>query len=374
MLKIKENSLPIPAVHIERLKATQQNPRYHAEGNVYNHTLLVLEQFEKFKYELDLSAEEQEVLYWAAILHDIGKPVVTQWVKNRWSARGHEKAGVPIARNFLHQRPEISASQRQRILDLVRWHNLPLWWLLDQQPESAFKRLATRVDLKLLGYFSRFDMLGRICEDKLNILALIDNLNQHTIPKIIYELERFPALQEAYQKASLQKKNALWSALRQEDMNLLSKLLDREPLHPQRPTFHCVMAIGVGDAEQTAYLRAQYPAHVYYRLDAFFSGEEEAQERKNKIREVKRFLSVYMHGRKPVVLDGTNLEETLRIELADHIRQSGGELHYLFFDRSLDGLLAETEDNNEKVRIEQAYQKLEMPHPWEAHKIEIIEI
>lgn len=340
---------------------------------MYNHTLLVLEQFEKYKHSFDLSAADQEVLYWASILHDIGKPSVTRWVQNRWRAGGHEKAGVPIARNLLHRQKEISTEQRQRILDLVRWHNLPLWWVLENQPETVYKRLATQTDLRLLGIFAYFDMKGRICDDKDTILHLIETLNSHTIPKITYELDHFDQLQETYVGADLRKKNALWHALKQEDMSLLSKLLLRAtPNPPTSMVPPSVMALGVGDSEQTDYLQNRYPDHVYYRLEDFFVAEEEEQIRKNKIREVKRFLSVYINGRKPVLLDGVNLEEGLRTELADFIRQTGAELHYLFFDRSLDMLLTENEDPAEQARIQLAYKALEMPHPWEAHQTEVV--
>jgi putative nucleotidyltransferase with HDIG domain len=372
MLRIREKSLPIPAHYIEQLKATEQNPRYHAEGNVYNHTLLVLQQFEKYKLQFDLSSEDQEVLYWATILHDIGKPSVTRWVNNRWSARGHEKAGVPIARDILLQRPEISTSQRQRILSLVRWHNLPLWWMLENKPIEAYKRLSTRTDLRLLGIFTYFDIQGRICDQKEHILNMIQRLNEVHIPQIGFEMDTYANLQFFYQKANHLHKNALWNALRQDDLGLLQKLLQVDRPASKRPKFQCAMSIGTGDVAQTSYLKSYYPGHVYYRLDDFFANGEDTQVRKNKMREVKRFLSVYMRGRKPVLLDGTNLDEELRGEIASFIRHSGGELTYLFFDRALNGLLDAATDETEKERIQLAYQELEMPHPWEAHKLEVV--
>ena len=76
MLLTKELTLPLSDAHIKQLKATEQNPKYHAEGNVYNHTLLVLEQFYQYAESYPLSEEEKIILYWAAVLHDIGKTKV----------------------------------------------------------------------------------------------------------------------------------------------------------------------------------------------------------------------------------------------------------------------------------------------------------
>ena len=126
IVETESTALPIPSVYLELMRNTQQNPRYHAEGNVLNHTLLVLGEFYDLVASVPLSESDREVLYWAALLHDIGKPAVTYWDGKTWRAAGHEKAGVPLARNILMQQESISARQRNRILDLVRWHHLPL--------------------------------------------------------------------------------------------------------------------------------------------------------------------------------------------------------------------------------------------------------
>lgn len=185
MVPIVEKKLPIPGELIARMKETQQNPRYHAEGNVYNHTLLVLEKFYAHAYEFELSEEEKEILYWACVLHDIGKPEVTHLKNGRWVATGHEEAGVPIAREILLQHPEISDDQRKRILDLVRWHFVPLRWGLRRLDLDDYRQMAQKTDLRLLGIFAYFDIQGRLCERKPMVLAIIRHYNEHIVPSIL---------------------------------------------------------------------------------------------------------------------------------------------------------------------------------------------
>ncbi|MEL7530132.1 MAG: HD domain-containing protein [Bacteroidota bacterium] len=372
MLRIRENRLPLPDTLIESLIATEQNPRYHAEGNVYNHTLLVLEQYQQHQSRFNLTQEESDILYWVAILHDIGKPSVTQWQNGRWTARGHEKAGVPIAREILLQQPEVSPAQRRQILDLIRWHNAPLRWIVNHKPIGEYRKMATRVNLRLLGIFAYFDIMGRICEHKTDILDGIDALLEIHIPQIEQELGNFAELQEKYRKASLQKKNAIWSALKQEDSRLLGKLLDSPALAAKPSFFQCLMALGAGGCTQSEYLKSNYPSHLYYNLNELFKEADTEQERRNKLREVKRFLSVYMRGRKAVLLDTQFIADNTRLEIAEFVRQNGGKMQYLFFERSLEALKKASDTESEAEEISTAYQHLEMPHPWEAHSIEIV--
>ncbi|MFK7925336.1 MAG: HD domain-containing protein, partial [Bacteroidia bacterium] len=221
MLRIRENHLPLSDTLIESLIATEQNPRYHAEGNVYNHTLLVLEQYKQHRERFNLTQEESDILYWVCILHDIGKPKVTQWTNGRWSAKGHEKAGVPMAREILLKQPEVTAAQRHQILDLIRWHNAPLRWIVNNKPIDVYRKMATRVNLRLLGIFAYFDILGRICEQKTEILDGVEAFLEIYIPQIEQELGTYEQLQSQYKQAGLQKKNAIWSALKQSDSRLL---------------------------------------------------------------------------------------------------------------------------------------------------------
>ncbi|MEM6347626.1 MAG: HD domain-containing protein [Bacteroidota bacterium] len=372
MLRIRENRLPLPDTLIESLIATEQNPRYHAEGNVYNHTLLVLDQYQQHQARFNLTQAESEILYWVTVLHDIGKPSVTKWKNGRWTARGHEKAGVPIAREILLKQAQVSPAQRKQILDLIRWHNAPLRWIVNNKPIGEYRKMATRVNLRLLGIFAYFDVRGRICEHKTEILDGIEALLEEHTPQIEEDLGTYTELQEKYHKAGLQKKNAIWSALKQDDSRLLVKLLDSPALPAKASFFQCVMALGAGGAAQSEYLKNNYPAHLYYNLNDLFKEGDTKQERSNKLREVKRFLSVYMRGRKAVVLDTQFIADQTRIAIAEYVRQNGGKMQYLFFERSLEALKKESKCEVETAKISTAYQHLEMPHPWEAHSIEIV--
>jgi len=79
------------------MEKTEQNPDYHPEGNVFAHTLLVVDEAAKRRNE----SRNPRVFMWAALLHDVGKPETTKWRKGKLTAYDHDIAGAVTARRFL---------------------------------------------------------------------------------------------------------------------------------------------------------------------------------------------------------------------------------------------------------------------------------
>ncbi|MEM7656115.1 MAG: HD domain-containing protein [Bacteroidota bacterium] len=369
MLFTKERQLPIPVGLIDQMKKTEQNPRYHAEGNVYNHTLLVLEQFEKYRQEQTLTPEEEEVLYWTCVLHDIGKPKVTHWVNGRWKATGHEKAGVPIARDILLQQSNISQAQRQRILSLIRWHHIPLQWGLRQKDHHAYQVLATQVDMRMLGLFSHFDMQGRICVQQDSVMDLIATFNQEIVPKIAFEIGTFEAIQTHFQKVSRDHKNALWRSIQLKRGELLEKLFQAAPRPASFSPFVVTMTLGSPDDAALASLQDQFANLPSYDLSEVSLQITNAHERSLQLRQAKHFLSVYGKGQKHLWMHAGWLAPEDRQFLAEHIRQLGGEIRYQIYEQSLAHLTASAAEEAEVSQLKDVYAAWELPHPWEGHQM-----
>lgn len=371
-------TLPIPEQYIIQMKRTQQNPRFHAEGNVYNHTMLVLEQFFKHVNEFNLSAEDQEVLYWAAILHDLGKTKVTRLVEGRWIARGHESAGVPIARNILLSKPEITPEQRHRILNIVRWHHVPMRWGLVGTKYTAYKRLSTQTDIRLLGIFALFDVMGRICVNKSHVLEVIDHFNEVIVPRIKYEFGSHNEIQNFFDEANYKKKNALWHALKADDIRLLERVMYRPPEKERTPQTNCIISIGPPKSGKTTYLRQSYPDHQYFDFDAPSGQTPQHIEQKKIDRSLSRLrksLSNPFGEERKVVIDGMNLNVAQRKYVMEYVRDCGSTVHYVFFEKSLEEIRANNQKSScpiEETRIQAAYEKLYFPHPWESHSLEVV--
>ncbi|RMG31429.1 MAG: HD domain-containing protein [Bacteroidetes bacterium] len=368
-------SLPIPELYIEQLRNTEQNPRFHAEGNVLNHTLMVLDQYYKHVDEFELTQDEREVLYWAAVLHDVGKPRVSRLVNGRWVARGHEAAGVPVARNILLGMPEISHSQRRRILNIVRWHHVPMRWGLMGTRYSAYKWLSTQTDIRLLGIFALFDVLGRICVNKSHVLEVIDHFNEVIVPRIHHEFGSHEEIQHFFDTANYNKKNALWHALKTNDFRLMEKVLYRRPEQEREPHTSCVITIGPPKSGKTRFLKEQFPEHEYIHLSEEACEPGSQSQLETQLCRLRKALAHPLGEKRKVAIDGSHLDVSWRKRVMEYARECGATIRYLFFEKSLDEIRINNQLSARPMsenQLQAAYNQLYFPHPWEAHHLQLV--
>ena len=102
---------------VVRLRGVAQSPEYHPEGDVWTHTMLMLEK---------LPAGTPSTLVWGALLHDIGKPATYQPPNpaipgDRIHFNGHVEVGVRIAEEIL-ARLRFSNDDTEQIVALVKNH------------------------------------------------------------------------------------------------------------------------------------------------------------------------------------------------------------------------------------------------------------
>lgn len=145
------------------LHGCEQEPEYHPEGDVWVHTLLVLDEAARLGRELPV--EERLVLGLAALLHDVGKPATTVRENGRVTAHGHEHAGVKPARAWF-ARHSFGEAVELAVLDCVARHMRPMQLVREMdrgqmspsQQVNALRRLIR--DLAHVGW----DVFLRLCE------------------------------------------------------------------------------------------------------------------------------------------------------------------------------------------------------------------
>jgi len=141
-----------------------QEPEWHPEGDVWVHTLLVIDQARKSID--DLPYAQQVAIMLGAVCHDFGKPATTEVIDGRLRSYNHEEAGVAPATAFLDRLNIHSLNSydvRSQVLGLVANHLKPGMWhaARDGVGDGAFRRLARKVDLELLARLAKADCLGR---------------------------------------------------------------------------------------------------------------------------------------------------------------------------------------------------------------------
>jgi len=97
---------------VDRMKGVQQPPEFHPEGDVWVHTLLLLE---KLPHPCSLT------LAWGALLHDVGKPPTFRVAPYRIRFDGHVEVGVRMAEEIC-RRLHFANDDTEQIMELVANH------------------------------------------------------------------------------------------------------------------------------------------------------------------------------------------------------------------------------------------------------------
>lgn len=163
---------------LNKMKGVEQDPEWHAEGDVYIHTQMVTECAISSDEYRSLDEQDKHILFAAAIMHDIEKPNTTRREtvdgKERVTSPNHAKYGEGKVRTLLYRDITTPFSVREEISKLVRYHGLPLWAIGKRDPQKAIIAVSHFLDTRLLYLLAKADVDGRYCEDKDDILLAIE--------------------------------------------------------------------------------------------------------------------------------------------------------------------------------------------------------
>ena len=145
---------------VKALMDCEQSPLHHPEGNVYNHTMMVLDEAAKCRKE----SSNPRYFMVSTLCHDFGKPETTAFneEKGRVMALGHETAGVSVASGFI-KRVYNENDMNKYVKNLVELHMEPLRMTSNEKTSNKsymklYDKCVAPEDLILL---SRCDNLGK---------------------------------------------------------------------------------------------------------------------------------------------------------------------------------------------------------------------
>jgi len=144
---------------IKALIGVPQDPEWHPEGDVWTHTLLVLDE----AASLRKGDEKQDlVLMFGALCHDFGKPLTTEFLRGRWRSPAHDVDGVDPTKQFLLRLTD-DRDLIEQVTTLVKEHLRPvqLFKVREQINSGTIRRLALRVRIPELVLLAKADYLGQ---------------------------------------------------------------------------------------------------------------------------------------------------------------------------------------------------------------------
>ena len=151
---------------ISRMKGVEQPPQFHPEGDVWIHTLMLLEQ---------LPAHCSRTLAWGALLHDVGKPPTFRVAPDRIRFDGHVEVGVKMTEEICH-RLHFSNDETKQILALVANHMR--FGDAEKMKESTLKRFMRLPKFDEHMELHRIDCLSS--HRKLEMYNLVKDRLEHT--------------------------------------------------------------------------------------------------------------------------------------------------------------------------------------------------
>lgn len=162
---------------IGQMKATRQNLIWHGEGDVWTHTRMACEELVRMESFRGIPRLQQEELFLAMLLHDIGKIPCTKMEDGVWISSNHTAVGARMARELLWTvyglcGTEKAQTFRETICSLIRYHSVPLHILDQECPERRLLGIAANGELtgdfnmELLCILSEADVRGRISDAK----------------------------------------------------------------------------------------------------------------------------------------------------------------------------------------------------------------
>ena len=147
------------------LPGIPQDPRWHPEGDVWVHTMLVVDEAAALR---DSGGDDLALMY-AALCHDFGKPAVTVEDEGRVRTPKHDIVGAHMAREFL-TRLRAPGRLCGQVEALVKYHLAPALFVAQGTTARGYRRLARNLDkagvnIPLLVRVARADHWGRTTDE-----------------------------------------------------------------------------------------------------------------------------------------------------------------------------------------------------------------
>ena len=152
------NQLSVWFPEVEHLIGVPQNTTYHPEGDVWEHTMQVLDEAAKMRNRVS----EPLCYMLSALCHDFGKAVTTDKNGLAFHAYGHETKGLPLVHGFL-SRLTNSVKRINYVLNMTKLHMEPNQKARSDAHIKSYMKLFDRsINPSDLICLAKADYLGRI--------------------------------------------------------------------------------------------------------------------------------------------------------------------------------------------------------------------
>lgn len=344
------------------MKGVPQDPIWHAEGDVFIHTKMVVEALVALPEFEELDEQSQHILFASAMLHDVEKRSTTTAEvidgKERIVSPRHAKKGEFTARSILYINIPAPFEVREQVAKLVRLHGLPLWAIEKADPNKEVIKASLVVNTKHLSMLAKADILGRICEDAEEILMRIELFNELCRDNECFGTQRY--FESDYGRFLY--------------LNKSESSPDYVPFDDLKFNVHVMCALP-GSGKDT-YIHQNMSLPILSLDDIRREHNIDPTDKKENgqvIQLGKEQAKVYMRARESFVFNATNITKDMRSKWISLFVDYGARVKIIYLEVPYKTLLKQNHNRDHKVPenvIHKMIGKLEVPNPSEAHEIE----
>lgn len=347
------------------LATTPQDPIYHAEGDVWIHTKMVVEAMVNSQAYAGASKDDRFILFMACLLHDISKPSTTVIDEStgKIGQPGHSRRGAVDTRILLW-RAGVPFAMRETICRIINVHQLPFFALAGDRrgttPEFTITKLSWELPLWMLCAVATADMEGRTYHGK---QAVLD------------DIEVFRLLVEEM--------GALNTPVPFADDYTRQRYFDGANVQPQfslyreRVGSQVILMSGMPASGKNTWVEQNVPHLPVVSFDdsradlGLSHGDSERSVAHHTIDMAKDLL----RAGKPFVWNATHLSDQMRSKSLTLLHNYHADVRIVYLEHPEQVIMTRNNNRDTSLRNKDITKMLfhwEVPLPWEASKVEYI--
>ncbi|MEM6726755.1 MAG: AAA family ATPase [Bacteroidota bacterium] len=344
---------------IPPLAETPQDGIFHAEGDVWTHTKMVMEALYDAQWST-FSNADQNILFTAALLHDVAKAWSTETIDGRIRAPRHAKKGAQFGRHQLFRLEDApDFTTRETIHGLIRYHGLPLWFWDKQDPRQFLFKASLKVPFRLLIPLVKADILGRICNDQEELISRLDFFREYA--------EEQQCNQGPYPFPS--------------DLGrfIYFRKMDSEPTYAPFDDYksQVILLSGLPGSGKNTWIEQHGPDWPVISLDEIRQRENISPKgnQGKVIQLAKEQAKIYLRRHQSFIWNATNLTRMVRDGLIDLFETYKAKTQVVYLETIYPELLRRNRTREHPIPpavLEKMIDKLQVPEPSEAPNVDYL--
>jgi predicted kinase len=333
-----------------------QDEVFHAEGTVWTHVGMVCEALAGLDEFRAMPELDRHILFAAALLHDVAKPLCTRNEEGRITSRGHSQRGAIAARRILWELG-FNFTAREQVSALVRRHQLPFHLINRPDAQRIALLISQTASCDLLTLLAKADVLGRECADKADLLLHVELFRDYCREQdCIYGPRQFPSSHSRF---------------------LYFRTPSRDPGYLAHETTRSEVTVmsGLPGSGKDTWIARHASELPQISLDSIReeTGVGPTGNQGAVVQAAREKARVFLRSGDDFVWNATNLSREIRGQVVDLLTAYDARIKIVYVEASRDLFYAQNRDRNgvlPKAAIERLMNRWEVPDPTEAQQVE----